>query len=505
MTQPKYILNEESFTHLIHSKALPDDDEYSFDIDDTEITIKKPDDNGDSGGSILIIKDHIALYLSKVTEQGYEFFFPMYRENEEDSFQTITENSPEYILNFAKNIWSAIVDHVDTMENENGDVEKKSSFNTFKKQFGIYQVPHDLEKLFEFEQKHGAENYAESFCLYSFNKAGLKTYSEEPGFLNSFIEFATATGGGSTYAFWVISEDLEKCPIVVFGDEGGIHLTAKNIMQLIHLLTYDTEITVGWDNAYFFKDEEYAAESEEREAFWHWAKENFDFDPISTDEEADAIIKTARDKYVDSFYDFLVKYDIDTSEGYEDVKAHRKRSTFEQNFEIGKCPKELLLLYDFQERHINYAQYFYLQGYDKTILKQWNPHSSFISTIWPFARANSFGAIYALWDDGTGKELNEMPVIVLNEGNSPDIIAGNILQLLHLLTFDIEPVINDESFMLYNNKDSFAPSLHTEMYCSWLKNNFNLGAVEEPFEEIIDPAQEKYSDALWEWENNLKD
>lgn len=100
------------------------------------------------------------------------------------------------------------------------------------------------------------------------------------------------------------------------------------------------------------------------------------------------------------------------------------------------------MLYDFQQDHPNYAQYFCLRGYDRSVLKTWNQNETFLKNIIPFARATSFGAIYALWDEGTGKELNEMPVLVLDEENDISVVTENILQLLRLLTTDIEPWIS---------------------------------------------------------------
>jgi hypothetical protein len=43
--------------------------------------------------------------------------------------------------------------------------------------------------------------------------------------------------------------------IIVFKENlGGVHLVAENILQLPHLLTYDTEIWVDFDQTYFYMD-----------------------------------------------------------------------------------------------------------------------------------------------------------------------------------------------------------------------------------------------------------
>ncbi|RPE12822.1 hypothetical protein EGT74_04565 [Chitinophaga lutea] len=495
--EKKYDFTTENFTRIINSDTVPAHDHNGLDLEfgDTEITIKKPyidADGEEMGNSIFILHDN-TLCISMRSEGG--FLFTFYRENENESFKNLEAGSPDSIKEFTWQIWTKIVNYIDDMN------AGKTPFHAFREQFGIYSVPYDLEKLFEFEKEYGGGSYADGFYLNAIDKTGLKTYSEEEGFLNSFIEFATATGGGSIYAIWVINENLDKCPIVVFGDEGGIHLVAKNTTDLIHLLGYDVEIFVDWSSAYFYKGGENDNRSEHRDAFLAWSKTNFGLEPVRTDEEAAAIVQVASDQYADSLYDFLIKYDIDVEEGYETVQKHRSFEAFEKNFQGRETPQELVSLYAFQQSHANYSQYFLLRGYDSSILKTWSQSDAFISAVIPFARATSFGACYALWDERLGKETKDMPVIVLDRENGIDVVAENVLQLLRLLTYDIEPVLDGECFKLSNDKDSYSLSNNIDAYRSWLTDNFKIAPVEEPYEEIIDPAQAKFSDAFWHWEN----
>lgn len=188
----------------------------------------------------------------------------------------------------------------------------------FAVQFGKYALPTDLVKLYEFEQKYGPETYSECFGLtITEDKTGIKTWSEKEEFYNSFIEFAGANGSGSSYAYWLINEDLNDCPIVVFGDEGGIHIVAENISTLIHLLTLDTEISVDFDSAYFYKDEEYYEENENKEEFQQWVKKEFSLDPLETNEETEEIVSEAQKKYKKRLNDFLISFDIEIGEDDE--------------------------------------------------------------------------------------------------------------------------------------------------------------------------------------------
>ena len=137
-------------------------------------------------------------------------------------------------------------------------MDEANKRNRFPEQFGTHKIPAILEDLFHFEQEHGMESYSECFYLSANDKTGIMTWSEDPEFYNAFIEFAAANGSGSFYTLWLLEDDLDNCPVVVFGDEGGIHVVAANIRELLQLLTFDREISVDFDDAYFYKDEDEA-------------------------------------------------------------------------------------------------------------------------------------------------------------------------------------------------------------------------------------------------------
>lgn len=203
----------------------------------------------------------------------------------------------------------------DEDETEYAEYDSSFSLEDFSVQFGNYAIPEDLLKLYEFEQEFSAETYSECFGLTITNeKTGIKTWSEKEEFYNSFIEFAGANGSGSSYAYWVIDNDLKNCPIVVFGDEGGIHVIAENTRKLIHLLTLDTEISVDFGSAYFYKDDEYYEENENKEEFQQWVKKEFNLDPIETNEGTEEIVNEAKAKYKKRLKDFLIRFDIEIGE-----------------------------------------------------------------------------------------------------------------------------------------------------------------------------------------------
>ena len=112
----------------------------------------------------------------------------------------------------------------------------------------------------------------------------------------------------------MIDDDLENCTIVVFGDEGGIFVVAENVVQLIHLLTFDTEISI-YRNAYFYRDEndDDYEESDTHYEFVDWVESNFGLQKITSNKQADVITEKASASYQAKLNDFITKIDIDNN------------------------------------------------------------------------------------------------------------------------------------------------------------------------------------------------
>lgn len=181
----------------------------------------------------------------------------------------------------------------------------------FKQNLGLSEIPVELEKLIYFQNTISSfENYSQGFGVLIDNKSGLKSWSEDENFLNNFLPFAQANGSGSFYTIWNNRTDqpLHKMPVVVFGDEGGVHIVAENMVQLLHLLTFDTEISVDFDEAYFYKDEDDDEESEDLNEYLTWIKEDYGLSQI---ENPDLLIKNAQVQYKESFDQWLGQYFTD--------------------------------------------------------------------------------------------------------------------------------------------------------------------------------------------------
>lgn len=178
----------------------------------------------------------------------------------------------------------------------------------FKKNSGLAEIPAELEKLIYFQNHISSlENYSQGFGVLIDDKSGLKSWSDNETFLNHLIPFAQANGTGSFYAIWDEGTDKSpgQMPIVVFGDEGGAHIVAENILQLLHLLTYDTEILIDFDEAYFYKDEEDYEESEDLDEYLKWLKDDYGLTRI---EDPNLLIKAAQEKYKKHFDHWIEQY-----------------------------------------------------------------------------------------------------------------------------------------------------------------------------------------------------
>lgn len=195
----------------------------------------------------------------------------------------------------------------------NEESTPRLSWENFAAQFAPHQVPALLQQFFNLEQRDPGELLADGFYLDCIDKTGIETYSTNPDFAASFIEFAHANCSGSTYAYWLIADSPEQCPIIAFGDEGGVRVIAESLPQLLHLLTYDTEIFIEWDQAFYYRNEDDSEreQSERRDELVQWVMTNLNLEPITTNEEANAIIEAAAGKYQHQLDEWLRKYGIE--------------------------------------------------------------------------------------------------------------------------------------------------------------------------------------------------
>jgi len=181
----------------------------------------------------------------------------------------------------------------------------------FRQNLSLKAIPVELEKLIHFQNDVSEfEGYSQGFGVLIDDKSGLTSWSESADFLDRLLPFAQATGSGSFYAFWLDGTDkpVGEMPIVVFGDEGGVHIVAENLLQLLALLTFDTEISVDHDSVYFYKDETDYEASESRDAFLEWLQKDYQITPLS-ETDTETCIEKAQARYKSAFDTWFAQYD----------------------------------------------------------------------------------------------------------------------------------------------------------------------------------------------------
>jgi len=164
-----------------------------------------------------------------------------------------------------------------------------------------YSPVPELNLLFAFQRSHGFEDYADGFGLTTYgDPAGLESgWSKDPGFLAGLISFAQANGSGSFYALWRVDDraDLATLPVVVFGDEGGQHVVARNLRELLQLVGYDCEISVDWDEAYYYRGEDFEHRRGHAE-YVAWLDQHFGLAPAA---DPDSLVSAAQAEFGDRF------------------------------------------------------------------------------------------------------------------------------------------------------------------------------------------------------------
>ncbi|MFC9256400.1 hypothetical protein [Amycolatopsis thailandensis] len=147
---------------------------------------------------------------------------------------------------------------------------------------------------------------ADGFELHDYDrKNSFPQELDDPAFLSRVIPFAQANGSGSTYAIWRADDetDLALLPIVVFGDEGGEHVVARDFRDFLRLLGFDTEITVDHDSAYYYREED-DDHSGSHEMFAEWLRER----GLTPAEDPDALIAAAQEIHGERFRAWITPF-----------------------------------------------------------------------------------------------------------------------------------------------------------------------------------------------------
>ncbi|MFD5905229.1 hypothetical protein ACFV6B_18985 [Streptomyces microflavus] len=160
-----------------------------------------------------------------------------------------------------------------------------------------------LEQLREFDGSVD-DYYAAGFELIPFGEddGGYPRLSER------IRPFAQANGSGSTYAIWLRDDraDLATLPVLLLGDEGGVHIVARDLPELLRVVASGWAPMCGWDGI-DYDDEREEADGEggggwdpcpANPAFRIWLRDRLGLEAA---EDPNEIVRAAGDELWDPF------------------------------------------------------------------------------------------------------------------------------------------------------------------------------------------------------------
>ncbi|QWT22844.1 hypothetical protein KPL76_08510 [Subtercola sp. PAMC28395] len=163
-------------------------------------------------------------------------------------------------------------------------------------------VPHALASLAHFALTVDGY-YAEDFVLCRRNDHRLRQYSTAAEFAARLRVFGQANEDGSEYALrgipgWA-ADDL---PVVVLGDEGGLHPVAENSVEFLRFLAADRSIGVSRERVWLTQDELHD-DSPGHPAYAHWLELHFGCE-LRT---AEGVLARAEDRFGEAVRAFAAK------------------------------------------------------------------------------------------------------------------------------------------------------------------------------------------------------
>ncbi|MCT4613916.1 MAG: hypothetical protein N4A49_03460 [Marinifilaceae bacterium] len=170
-----------------------------------------------------------------------------------------------------------------------------------------------------------------------------------------------------------------------------------------------------------------------------------------------------------------------------------------QDFNISKSLTELIEFsiekgsffsdgFEFEPENIKYMYESY--SFDK----------EFIESFMCIGSADGMGSEYAFWLKD-GNDLTNVPIVAFGGEGGYHIIAKNFDELIRILTFDSEPMIDWDGIEFYKDQGDFEASQNANEFHDWVKTNLKLEIIDsdEDIYKIISEAKEIYQTELKEW------
>ncbi len=167
--------------------------------------------------------------------------------------------------------------------------------------------PQYLKGFIEFYEGLNNKNFSQGCSFLDDGYEILLTYSQDEEFLSRFLTFGQANFSGSVYSFFIPKES-DEYPVVIFGDEGGVRVIARNFAEFLRLLAVDSEPIVDFNNVYggFFNEEP----SDSIKEFHDWLSEQgIKLIEDYNDDEIIKILSRVKDMYQEEIDALISKYE----------------------------------------------------------------------------------------------------------------------------------------------------------------------------------------------------
>jgi len=182
------------------------------------------------------------------------------------------------------------------------------SRDAYEKNFLPHQVPKALVELLEFQSSANGF-FSEGFELADDDKGAIKNWSSDSAFFDRLCPIGMANFSRSMYALWLENEgDLATAPVVVFGDEGGVHVVAEDIVSLLRILTFDTEPMNDDEKVFYYRDEDDYEPSDRAADYVAWLAKHVEQKPVSGADEVEELVKAAQKRFAKPFATWMKRY-----------------------------------------------------------------------------------------------------------------------------------------------------------------------------------------------------
>jgi len=165
----------------------------------------------------------------------------------------------------------------------------------YKANFHHHEIPDELAQLVAFQNSLGTLPFCRGFGLALDDRALMRPISEKREFLDALCPLGKANSANAVYAIW--ARDGEKqvgaCPVLAFDGEGSVHVVTENLLQLMRLLTLDTEPLIDQESILFLKDESEAA-SPGATSYAEWLEKHLHQRPVVGAAEVELLVRSAQ-------------------------------------------------------------------------------------------------------------------------------------------------------------------------------------------------------------------